>query len=155
MGPKRVRFTREMITDLAIRNSNVKLIPVGTVLMSFKLTIGKLGIADRDLYTNEAICAFLPRNERRFEPEFLFQLLHVLNLTEEVDQAVKGKTLNKSKLSAIAAPLPPLKEQRAIASVLQDEDRYIHCHQRHLEELQAEKSALMQQLLTGKRRVTV
>ena len=47
--------TKEKITDDAVKHSNVKLIPAGTTLLSFKLSIGKTAIAGKDLYTNEAI----------------------------------------------------------------------------------------------------
>ena len=60
MDTKEIVFTgKEKITDEGIRNSNVKLIPKGTTLLSFKLSIGKTAIAGADLYTNEAIASFL------------------------------------------------------------------------------------------------
>jgi type I restriction enzyme S subunit len=49
--------SREHITDLGIASSASKLIQTGTLLFSFKLSIGKIGRAGCDLYTNEAIAA--------------------------------------------------------------------------------------------------
>src|ERR1700757_3033329 len=56
----RILETKEYISKDGVENSNVKLVPRGTVVMSFKLTIGRTAIADRDLYTNEAIAALTP-----------------------------------------------------------------------------------------------
>ncbi len=66
--------TKERITNAGIKNSNVKLIPPGTVVMSFKLTIGRVAVAARPIYTNEAIAAFLPKSGEII-PEFLRYIL--------------------------------------------------------------------------------
>lgn len=118
-----VEQTKEFISKEGVQNSNVKLVPRGTVLMSFKLTIGRTAIAGRDLYTNEAIAAFIPTGQ--LDNDFLFHWLPHLVGTVETDQAVKGATLNKQKLAAVSGPLPPLKEQRRIADVLGSADRAI------------------------------
>lgn len=103
-----VESSRDEITDTGVANSNVKLVEPGTILMSFKLTIGKLGIAGKRLYTNEAIAALPLKNEwkHKIERNFIFQSLHIVPLTQEADLAVKGKTLNKEKLARLLVPVP-------------------------------------------------
>lgn len=155
LGPKYVGYSKEMITDEGVARSNVKLLPENTVVMSFKLTIGKLGITKVPLYTNEAICGFVPKSADGFSPEFLFQLLHVSDLLADVDQAVKGKTLNKAKLNELRLVLPAIDEQNRIAEFLLIADEEIDNAEAQIEKLRTEKKALMQQLLTGKRRVAV
>lgn len=85
--------------------------------MSFKLTLGKTAFADCDLYTNEAIAAIFIKDEN-VNKYFLDYALKFTNLDKYVDNAVKGKTLNKQKLKQIEIPLPPLKEQGRIAGIL-------------------------------------
>lgn len=155
LGPKMLNRSKETITDEGIRRSNVKLVPAGTVVMSFKLTIGKLGIAAVPLYTNEAICAITPNSDDSFEPRFLFHLLQVTDLLGDVDQAVKGKTLNKAKLSELVIKLPDISEQRYVAQFLDEQDELVDAHETQIARLQAEKKALMQQLLTGQKRLAV
>ncbi|MBD2777067.1 restriction endonuclease subunit S [Iningainema tapete] len=107
-----IMSSKEQITDLGVASSNVKLIDPGTVLISFKLTIGKLGIAGKQIYTNEAIAA-LPIKigwQTKFYRDFLFYALKVVPLSKEVDLSVKGKTLNKKKIAKILLPIPYLKE---------------------------------------------
>lgn len=108
MNDRFVTNSKEQITDLGVAESNVKEIDEGTLLMSFKLTIGKTAIAGKKLYTNEAIAA-LPIKahwREKIKRDFLFHALHVVPLAEAADLAVKGKTLNKAKLAHILLPVP-------------------------------------------------
>ena len=68
--------TKEKITDKAVKESNVKLIPKGTTLLSFKLSIGKTAIAGCDLYTNEAIAGLIPKDNKAVLNEYLFQVFN-------------------------------------------------------------------------------
>ena len=54
-----VSSTKEEITDEAIAALRCRKIPKGTLLLSFKLSVGKLAFAGTDLYTNEAIAALV------------------------------------------------------------------------------------------------
>ena len=136
----------ERITNLGIRHSNAKLCKKGTVLMSFKLTVGRVAIAGRDLYTNEAIAAFTSKN---LDHEYLYYGLQHWNLLKNVDQAIKGITLNKSKLKKIEAHYPvDKKEQSKIAEVLSTIDRAITQTEALIAKHQRIKTGLMQDLLT-------
>ena len=77
-----------------------KLVAKGTLLVSFKLTLGRLAFAGRDLFTNEAIAALTIFNERELSKEFLFYFLHFFDWVgaAENDVKLKGMTLNKAKL---------------------------------------------------------
>jgi type I restriction enzyme S subunit len=115
---RNLKTTKETITDLAVRECNCRLAPVGTVLLSFKLSIGKVGIARVPLFTNEAIAALPIRDESKLIPDYLYWALQSIDLTLGIDRAAKGLTLNKAKLLEVEIPLPPLEEQRRIAEVL-------------------------------------
>ena len=140
--------TEEYISDLGVRNSNVKLIPKDTVLMSFKLSIGRLAITTSPLYTNEAIVAFVAKSRKLADDDYLYYGLQSWNLLIEVDQAVKGVTLNKEKMSRIFGLFPPLPEQKKIASILTSVDEVIETTQKQIDKLQDLKKATMNELLT-------
>jgi len=61
MNGQVITNTKEKLTDDGVKNSNVKLTPKDTTLLSFKLSIGKTAIAEQDLYTNEAIAGLIPK----------------------------------------------------------------------------------------------
>jgi len=117
-----IRTTKEKITSLGVSESGSRLIPTGTVLLSFKLSIGKVAVTGIDTYTNEAIAALPILNPHKLNRDFLFWTLRSIRLDEEVDVAAKGKTLNKAKLERLEIPLPPLDEQKRIAAVLDKAD---------------------------------
>ncbi len=147
--------TSEYISDLGVKNSNVTLIPAGTIVMSFKLTIGRCAFLGVDSYTNEAISALIIKKPDEIDNDYLFYALAVVDFDKEIDPAIKGKTLNKAKLKRLLLSLPEFEEQQKIASVLSAADKEIEALQQKLDFLKQEKKALMQQLLTGKRRVTI
>jgi type I restriction enzyme S subunit len=150
-----IQDTKEYITDLGVKKSNVTLIPAGSIVMSFKLTIGRAAILGKDCYTNEAICSLIPKDLNTVTTEFLIQALDIVDFEQEIDQAIKGKTLNKAKLKRLKINLPLVDEQQKIAVALAAADKEIIANQNQLAALKQQKKALMQQLLTGKKRVNV
>lgn len=117
---KFVSSSSEKISNEAISKTNMKVVPKGTLLMSFKLTLGKTAFAECDLYTNEAIAAIFIKN-KNINKYFLDYVLKFTDLEKYVDNAVKGKTLNKQKLKQIEILLPKnIKEQERIVGILDE-----------------------------------
>jgi len=112
--------TKEQITDAGARLG--KVVAPGTVLLSFKLSIGKVGIAEVPLYTNEAIAALPIKNDRILDARYLMRSLQAMDLAGGSNRAAMGATLNKKSLAAVQIPLPSLAEQRRIAAILDHAD---------------------------------
>ena len=115
---KYVSFTKEKITNLAVKESGIKIIPKNTVIMSFKLSIGKVKIVNDDIYSNEAIMAFIPKENIPIDKNFLYYSLKSVKWNEGINKAVKGLTLNKALISQKEIFLPNLAIQQEIASNL-------------------------------------
>ena len=115
---KYVSFTKEKITNLAVKESGIKIIPKNTVIMSFKLSIGKVKIVNDDIYSNEAIMAFIPKENIPIDKNFLYYSLKSIKWNEGINKAVKGLTLNKALISQKEIFLPNLAIQKEIASNL-------------------------------------
>lgn len=112
--------SREYLSNTGAAMS--KTVKKGTLLASFKLTLGRLAFAGRDLFTNEAIAALTIRDERELAREFLFYFLHFFDWDKatEGDIKLKGKTLNKAKLKEIAVLFPALPEQQRVVGILDE-----------------------------------
>ena len=119
MNGQVITNTKEKITDEAIKKSNVKLIPKGTTLLSFKLSIGKTAIAGKDLYTNEAIAGLIPKDKLKILDKYLFWVFEskILNLNSIRGNNAFGKSLNSTILKEqVKIPLPPLEIQKQIVT---------------------------------------
>lgn len=114
--------TKETITEKAIRECNCKIVPHNTVLFSFKLSIGKVGITKVPMYTNEAIAAFIIKDQSKLDTKFLFYVLKSVDHSIGSNKAVMGKTLNKEKLKKIEITLPPIEDQKRIVTILNQAD---------------------------------
>ena len=146
MRQRLIKESTEQISVLGVKKSNVKLQRPGTVLLSFKLTIGRVAIAAVPLFTNEAIAGLSPTGLTR---DFLYQGLQGWDLLQGVDQAIKGATLNKQKLKRILFEYPESeREQAKIAEVLSTVDRAIEETEALIAKQQRIKTGLMQDLLT-------
>lgn len=119
MGPKYLEDSNEHITDEGVSASGIKIVKKGTVVMSFKLTVGKCGIASRDLYTNEAIMAFNIKEGYSIDASFLYYYLQGYHWSG-ANKAVMGLTLNKATISKHKVAIPPMEEQLAIVAELDE-----------------------------------
>ena len=95
--------------------------PAGTLLMSFKLTVGKVSILDIDAFHNEAIISIYPFvDDNKIMTSYLFSVMPLLSQLGETKTAIKGNTLNSDSLDSLWIPLPPLNEQDRICSKLKE-----------------------------------
>ena len=115
---KYVEDTKERISALAVQESGIKSVPANTVIMSFKLSLGKTAITQEPVYTNEAIMAFIPTEKYAVLPDYFYYLFSAKDWTKGTNRAVMGTTLNKATLSAVSITVPPIDEQRKIAAIL-------------------------------------
>lgn len=143
-----VNDSKEYITDQAADSVNIT--PAGTLLLSFKLTIGRVSFAGRDLYTNEAIASLLnlsPELDKRFL-FYYFSGFDWDTLTEG-DIKLKGKTLNKAKLNELSIPIPPLPEQQRIVTKLDAAFGALREAEGHVERNRANARELFESYLNG------
>ncbi len=108
--------TNEKITDLALKSCfNNKISPAGTLIMSFKLTVGRVSILGIDSVHNEAIVSIFPFIDlNKITRNFLMYSLGSLIQYCKATDAIKGATLNKEKINRLLIPFPPLNEQHKI-----------------------------------------
>ena len=110
--------SKEHINDEGVKHSNVKPVRVGSVLMSFKMSIGKCAVAGVDLYTNEAIVAWYSNDETVLSNPYLFYYLSLRDLSHAGKGSIGAGSMNKESLSELTIPLPPLAIQQEIVATL-------------------------------------
>ncbi|KAA5842593.1 restriction endonuclease subunit S [Pseudomonas chlororaphis] len=125
-GELKARFvtnTEEAITDAAVKNSSVKLVPRGSLLIAmYGATVGEVSELAMDAATNQAICHIVP-DPNVCDRGYLFQYLSSIK-SELLDKRVGGGQPNISQaiIKSLEVPLPALSEQRRIAAILDKAD---------------------------------
>ena len=110
-----IHSTREKVSQDAVDKCFGDISPKGSLLMSFKLTIGRTSILQMESYHNEAIVTLTPFIDLNYTlRNYLFYILPVTSNMGESNDAIKGKTLNSKSLFNILIPLPPMIEQQKI-----------------------------------------
>ena len=138
---------KERITNLALEKVfRGKTVPAGTLLMSFKLTIGRVATLGVNACHNEAIISIFP--SEGIDQRFLGYFLAQVDYEALQDRQVKGNTLNRDKIDRIKVLLPPPDEQSCIADVLDTVQFSICLQDEILTGTQELKRAAMQTLFT-------
>jgi len=147
--------TEETITKLGVENSNAKIYPAGGVAIALSgrgLTRGRTAIIKAAMACSQSVAIMIPDSE--VISEFLHynlsnRYLEIRNLTGHFDRS----GLNLSIVSKIKVPIPSLREQQKIAEILSTVDKKLEFERKRREKLDRIKRGLMNDLLTGKRRV--
>ena len=116
-----VSTTKERVSSVAAENCFGKISRKGSLIMSFKLTVGRTSILGVNAYHNEAIISIYPYIDRN--DIFRNYLLHVMPLIANMGDSkdvIKGKTLNSKSISNLLLPLPPLAEQQRIVTKIEE-----------------------------------
>ncbi len=132
---KYIENTAEKITATAVDESGIKIIPKNTVIMSFKLSIGKVAITPKEMYSNEAIMSFIDKGVLKIEPVYLYYLLMHKDWDTDTNKAVMGKTLNKATLSQMTVNIHGYSEQLEIIKALDTASSIITARKQQLAEL--------------------
>ena len=92
----------------------------GTLLMSFKLTVGRCSILNIDAFHNEGIISIYPNYDSTVLKKYLFKILPFIVKFGDTKGAIKGNTLNSKSLDNLMIPLPPIEEQQRIVDKIEE-----------------------------------
>ncbi len=116
-----VNTTKERISQVAANECFRNISKKGSLIMSFKLTVGRTSILGIDAYHNEAIITILPFVDKDYTfRDYLLNILPIIAITGNSKDAIKGKTLNSKSIASLLIPLPPLDEQQRIIKRVQE-----------------------------------
>ena len=114
-----VTTTKESVSENA-KSLFGEISPAGTLIMSFKLTVGRTSLLNTSAYHNEAIISIYPFVDKIYQARnYLFHILPIISNLGDSKDAIKGKTLNSKSLNNLLLPLPPLNEQRRIVAMIE------------------------------------
>ncbi len=143
--------TAENLTDDAIKQYNVKVIPKNTVLLSFKLTVGRVAIAPNDICTNEAIAHF--KGRRECEREYIYFYLKNFHYDELGSTSSISKAVNSKIIKAMPFIMPSEKLLKEYSSKTKDIFDLIICKQKMDNDLKIARDRILHKLMSGEMEV--
>lgn len=149
-----VNHTSELITVKAVKETKMRIYPQGTLLMAMYgqgKTRGTVAILEIDAAVNQACAAITVKDGKS---KFLFyQLKNSYQDIRKLSNTGNQENLNADIIKTYQVPWAPDEEQERISTILTTQDKVIKLKEKRLAEKQRQKKYLMQQLLTGKKRL--
>ena len=151
---KYINKTEKLITENGLKNSSARILPVGSILMSSRATIGERAINTVPMCTNQGFKSLICTD--KINNEYLYYYIHLLR--SKMIRLASGSTfleISKKEVENMRVSVPSLDEQIKIGEILSCIDNNIENYETKKQKLEEFKKGLMQQLLTGKIRVTI
>ena len=141
--------TSEYLTEEAIDKFNVKLIPEDTVILSFKLTVGRLGITTDEMTTNEAIAHFKLDSESLISKEYLYLYLKNFNYDELGSTSSIAKAINSKIVKKIPILVPESNKLNEFKELFENIFNEIKSNQLEINNLTKLRDTLLPKLMSG------
>nr|AAC38352.1 HsdS subunit [Lactococcus lactis] len=141
-----VSKSKKTITELGLKKSSARILPVGTVLFTSRAGIGNTAILAKEATTNQGFQSIVP-DQNKLDSYFIFSRTNELKRYGEVTGAgstfveVSGKQMSKMSIM-----VPELSEQQKIGNFFKELDNTIALHQRKLDLLKEQKKGYLQKM---------
>lgn len=149
---KYISNSKMKLTDEALKSANIIKTPKGSLLYSFKLSIGKMAFVTKDVYTNEAILSIFPN--KNIDLEYYYFMLPMFMLLSATENIYGAKMLNQKLIASAFVLHPPKEEQSAIGAYLDEKtqkiDAIVTNIRKQVETLKELRKTLINDVVTGK-----
>ena len=142
--------TSEYLTEAAQKRFGIPIVEKGTLLLSFKLTVGRLCITTDRMLTNEAIAQLPIKDANIVDRDFLYYYLKNYNFHQLGSTSSIATAINSTYLKKMEIDLPPIDQQRAIAAVLSSIDDKIESNNAINNNLMQQALCIYGSLIDGK-----
>lgn len=151
---REVKTGQRFITNEGLKKSATKIVPKNNLLVATRVGIGKAAVNRIDIAISQDLTGIIIDNNKAI-PDFIYW--HIVNSGKRLKSMAQGSTIKgilREDLRKISIPLPPLPEQQKIAEILSSVDKRIETLRKRKERLEKVKRGLMEDLLSGRVRVT-
>lgn len=149
-----IKNSERKITERGRKLSNLTLMPSGSIIISTRAPVGYVVIIERKATFNQGCKGLIPKNKGEINSEFYaYYLISKKRVLENSSGGSTFKELAKNILENFIIPLPPITEQQKIAEILSTVDSRLEILRKRKGKLERIKKGLMNDLLTGGKRV--
>lgn len=142
----------EYLTQEAVEKFRIPAIEPNTILLSFKLTVGRLCVSTKRMYSNEAI-AQLPLNGDEISTEYLYYFLRNFNYQSLSSTSSIATAVNSSTVKNIRVSVPNEKTLRSFTEQVRDGFEAIKSNEEQIQTLTILRDTLLPRLIDGKIKV--
>ena len=142
-----ISSSSEQLTKEAVDRHNVKIVPDNTVLLSFKLTVGRIAITNGEMTTNEAIAHF--KTDKKEINEYLYCYLKCFNYQTMGSTSSIATAVNSKIIKGMPFIVPTDDELMDFHSVAAPMFAKIKANQTESENLTAVRDTLLPKLMSG------
>ncbi|KAF3983448.1 MAG: restriction endonuclease subunit S [Methylococcales symbiont of Hymedesmia sp. n. MRB-2018] len=147
--------TSEYLTTEAVDNFNIPIIPKNTVVLSFKMTLGRVGITSEDMLSNEAIAHFKFNDETLFSKEYLYLFLKTYPYQTLGSTSSIVTSINSTMIKELTIPIPDKKTLLLFGKQVNDSFLKIKINQTQIRTLESLRDTLLPKLMSGEVRVKI
>jgi type I restriction enzyme S subunit len=147
-GKKFISRSSRMISENALNDCNLTLMPVDSLIMSTRAPVGYISLVQNETTFNQGCKGLIPKNNNISSYFYLYYLLKSKEKLQSISGGSTFQELATPSLNKFHVPLPPLLEQQKIASILTKVDEQISFTESIIEKTDELKKGMMQQLLT-------
>lgn len=144
---KYVEYSDRTITELGIKKSSAKILPIDTILLTTRATLGEMSILKREGATNQGFQSLIVK--KGYNTEFIYYLKN--QISKYCYKNASGSTfleISKSNLEKCKVKLPTLQEQERIANFLTKVDSLIEEQDGKVSDLEQYKKGMMQKIFS-------
>ena len=143
---KYVNNSVRKLSDIGLDNSSAKLLPIGTVLLTTRATLGEMSIAKRECSTNQGFQSLIPHTDRVSSEYLYYMQIIIKQWCEKYASGNTFREISKSALSDCIIPIPDRARQEQIVKLLSSTDMIIDAAESISMSLSKIRHGLMQQL---------
>ena len=157
MNQKYIVSSKVKISNEAIDSSRIRLVKKGSLLYSFKLSVGKVAFAGKDLYTNEAIAAITLNYNNEVDTSFLYYAISTYLANNANENIYGAKIMNQDTIRNSYIAFPDINEQLKISWTLDKKvrniDNAVSINKQSIQLLNEYRSSLISNVINGKVKV--
>ena len=147
--------TSELLKEEAIKKFNIPIIPDNTVVLSFKLTVGRVGITIGEMVSNEAIAHFKPKPNSKISPNYLYLFLKTLDFSTFGSTSSIAEAINSKIIKEIKIQIPDNKSILSFQSLIDPIFQKIRYNVFQIQTLEKLRDTLLPKLMSGEIRVKI
>ena len=148
-GKLRMKGSERKITEKALKETSLTLMPKGSIILSTRAPVGYVAILEDDATFNQGCKGLIPRGTFEILTEFYgYYLSSKKEMLQNLSSGSTFLELSKNRLEKFIMPYLPMLEQKAIVGVLGVVDSAVELADKIIAKTERLKKGLMQQLLT-------